>query len=837
MREISIDQSSHWQSPDNQWDWFFLTALVAALVFALLSFGVVDAWSELMVVAGAAVVATALALRVWLDDGFRLTGSWTLVPLAATLVLIFLQLLPLPGSLVGLLSPESSTLRETMLQDLGNASGSFTPLSMYPLETRHDLRMAVVFVVVFLTAASVFRSKLQIKRALWCIFIIGCVESALALLQILTLSKTIHWMFAEQTSVVTSGSFVNHSHFCQFVNLTIGAGVALVLVRMKEDSRRERTKVSRLPSLQGDRYLRPLTGVVLCAVAVFTSLSRNGALSLLLASSVCAVLLYRRGVLSVRGWILGAVPWCVALLLFLTSFDTVYERFSTLDDRQAIDDRWKLTAGTIRAWVDFPLFGAGLGTHEYLFPLYDETGSANLAEHADNDWAQLLEEFGLVGATAVVAFVASVFSIAFRLMLGGRTSLSTAAFGLSFGLLAVAWHSLSDFGQHLPGIFILTAVTSGLIVAISRYEKKKIQLDAAEPAKSDLAERDLHIPSLVGCMLVAGCAWWMVGGALAAAKAEAWADSALAFEQRLESQGWIGDDQDYIDLLLAAEEAVRAEPTNVKNGYLLNQYRWQSMSQVRNKDGAMVLASDSLPLVQRVVDDLSALRVLCPIYGPTFGLEGDLRLRVFGDPTGAALLRQAARLTPHHAPTSLAAARLAQLEGRHDEAAALFSRTVEVDPQLFSEVARLCLGELQCPELAIELGQGNDRRLWMLSEMMESGEYKSKDFDYGAQAQTLRSEAVRLLRRRVEMGEADASEVHRLANVEKLAGRLEASIELLRQALKLDYGNLGWRLDLARALLEQGEQEQALREAKILLRLNPESVEAAKIVDQIDDRP
>lgn len=836
MPNLPTELTTDWRSLESRWDWFFYAVLAALLLFLPFSLGAVEPWSKLVVVAASVVLAVSLSVRVFLDANFRVVRTWAYLPLLAIVGLIIFQLLPLPEALVGLFSAESIDLRERLLGDLAANSDSFPTISLYPYETAHDLRMAFVFIVVFVTVASVFQSQTQIKQALWGVFILGCLEAALAGLQILTLSQRVHWMFSERGSVVTSGSFINYSHFCQFMNLAIGAGVALVLVRMKSDSRRDRGQVSRFVDLRGERYLRPLTGIVLCVVVVFTSMSRNGVLSLLIASAVIAVALYRRGVLSVRGWLLAIVPWSVVLLVFLTSFDDIYERFATLAGQGSLSGRLEMTSGTLRAWRDFPLLGTGLGTHEYVFPLYDRATSPRMAEHADNDWAQLLEEFGLLGALAVISFVLSIFAIAGKLMLKGQTALSTAAFGLSIGLLAGAWHSLSDFGQHIPGVFILTAVVSGLVVAIARYERRKTR-SKESASKNNGARPDWSRSRLFlvpASLLILLACWWVLAGAFRAHRAEAWANSALAMEQRIASEKWLGDDQDFVDLLAAAERAVELEPTNVKHSYLLNLYRWRSISRVSDPDSeAIRLDQNALPFVARIVEELARLRSLCPVYGPTFGLEGELRKFVLQDEAGGHLISEAAKLIPFHAGTNFVAGQLAASEARWDDAQRFFDRTVDLEPRQFRAVASAYVKDFDRADLAEGLAGDEYSRLIALAEILESAEPSSAENIAGAQK--LRGRALQGLRELVRIGEASPGEIYTLARVELRNKQPQEAISLLRRALTLNYGQVRWRLILAQTLFAEGELEQSLREAKIALRLDPRLEAANKLVAEIEN--
>ncbi|MFB0525743.1 MAG: hypothetical protein ACETVZ_09375, partial [Phycisphaerae bacterium] len=58
-----------------------------------------------------------------------------------------------------------------------------------------------------------------------------------------------------------------------------------------------------------------------------------------------------------------------------------------------------------------------------------------------------------------------------------------------------------------------------------------------------------------------------------------------------------------------------------------------------------------------------------------------------------------------------------------------------------------------------------------------------------------------------------------------------------RRALALDYGQVGWRLDLARLLIEMGKIPEAMRQARICLQLRPQSKSAEKLVANLSVHP
>jgi tetratricopeptide (TPR) repeat protein len=491
-----------------------------------------------------------------------------------------------------------------------------------------------------------------------------------------------------------------------------------------------------------------------------------------------------------------------------------------------------MTAATLRAWNEFPIWGAGLGTHEFVFPMFDTSVTPVVAAHADNDYAQLLEEVGLAGAGLLAAFLIGVAVLAVRLARRGRTAVSSAAFGLAFGLIAVSIHSASDFGQRLPANLALSATCCGLLVAISRIEKRDRRarhgtLPDPTPRASWL-HRGPAIAMVVGIVATFG---WAIRDAYAAHLGERWWAAALALESHIRDNPDQTTDQDYLDLLDAAQHAFESEPNNVVYGYWLNAFRWEPLSRTIDPDtGRIVLHPDVLPFVTRIADELAAVRQIAPTYGPPYALEGQLRLFVLEDTRGAELIRKGARLAAYDPATCLVAGELAAREGNIEVAEPLLTRAVELRPAYFSEVANIYLLEANRPDLARSLA-GDD--YWRLESLARACDGIER---YTALAAELRAEATASLRRQTSAVDATPRELIALAGIDHKQGELESAIGLYRRALGQDYRQITWRLQLARALTATGEVDEAIREVRICLRLRPQFPPAAKLMAELIER-
>lgn len=826
------------ETPRDRWDLVLEWQLIGLLGFMPLALGAVEAWSEMVVSLVAACMCVCLTLKFVSNPRSRIFWTWTYVPVALFLLLTAFQLIPLSTEVATQISPQTVTAKTSLLSDLAEAPGydlRQSTLSFYPCATKRHLRLMLVAAIVFVVVVNVYRRPSQIKRLLTAIAAIGGAFAVLALLQVATGTSMIYWAVEDgHDGVATAGSFVNHSHYAQFMNLSLGAALALLLVRLEEAVRHHRSAFSSIGGIMHElrsQSLGWLVGVIILGgVSVLTSLSRNGVLSLLAASVLTGIALASSKNLRWRGWLFATVFLIGFAALLFVGVDAVYDRLATLQDAHE-DSRWQMALGAVEAWRDYPVFGTGLGTHEVVFPMYDPLIAGSIAAHADCDYAQMLEEAGTLGVGLVTAFLAGIWWCYWRLIRYGKTPLALAAFGLGFGLIAIMIHSTSDFGQHLPANFCLTAVSCGLLVVINRLERRLDGEDAETEPQLTERRTDRWIAALaIPGVLAVGA--WTVFGANDARIAEGYFARALGIEGELREIDWLGDDQQYTELLEHAEAAVQSQPDNVKYRYWLNLYRWYSVSRsVDPENGQVALHPDVIPHVARIADEFAQARVICPTFGPVYSVEGQIRLFVLEQPAGGDLIDKGYRLAPYDPPTCFIAGVRSVQQGDLEETASRFQRAVEIDGSFYNEVLAIYVHELNRPDLARRLAGEDYRRLLKLANSLSVLD------EHANLEEAVRGDALAILVQRCQSPEATSGELATLAGIYYRAENHAAAVDHYRRALNLDYDQVGWRLSLARSLAETGRTEEAIHQARICLRLQPELKSAKQLIAELSVAP
>lgn len=947
--------------------------LYGLLTFMPLAFGVVHAWSEEVVILTAAVLLILSVIQRIMSQE-RMVGSWAVLPVVMLLLVVVFQLVPLPNNVVKAIAPNTHLIKTELLSQLTtsskqtedpsglvemddegaknalktrNATFQKMELTFYPSATWRGLRLMIAIASIFWVTLQYYTTPERIKRLLTCIAAVGGAIALLAILQVTSGTDKIYWTVPIVHESADAGSFVNHSNFAQFMNASIGAALALVLVKFHEfftgrsipaqsiDSKVLLTDTRHHGYDHGIDYHNPvnfatdianyltcpagrwfwwmLMIIVLSMTSIFISLSRGGMVTMLIAASFTALLLTTRGSVKGRGWIMAIMALGSFICVLWIGFDAVYERLATLSDlQQAQSGRWQIVKDIALAWTRFPVFGTGLGTHPFVYSMFDRSSVPFTFGNAENEYAQGLEELGLAGFIPLLVFGIFICVAYVRCIRSSAMPVRSAAYGLGFGLLAVLLHSFSDFGQHLPANAVLTAIFSALLISLAKTQPRMYE-NAHEPVFTNNLQsapsstlKPLSVkpiqryttPSACGLLAVIllYTVFVPVGADDARIAEKHWA-SAQRSASHLESIDWVGSNAQYADLLRNASQAADLQPNNVEYRHWLNVWRWRSMSRITDVAGNVVLPPQAMPHVQRLVGEFADAIRICPTYGQSWTMAGQLQYFILDQKNdGSHLIRTGAKLAPCDATACFVAGLLEvtefnqllqsaqsllsnnssqevpasrtedqtgvqELASKTGMAAGLavsgtetdlnssvpsvpsvtnnsvqsvvtepsfhwFARAVELDGRFFEDVAAVYLS-LNRPDLAVDLAADDIGHLNRVATLLADSKTHSDLAD------AARQKVFDLLREKADDPDVSPATLASLASMYAKEDQLDAAVDFYQRALVADYGNIGWRMALARLLGESDDTDAAIKECRIVLRLKPGYSQAIRLIEKL----
>jgi O-antigen ligase len=419
------------------------------------------------------LLAMILSLGRARDEWAPLPGGVVRWALALLPAYVLMQVVPLPVSLVRVLSPARA--EGVAALDLIGAKVNLTSLSVSPAATFQSFLLVCGYVIIFLLVRQLtWRFDDSGWLAIWPIVAIGALEAGLGLCQ----------YFGGTGEQVRWGTYVNHNHYAGFLEMALPFAVVYPVALLRRARSRGHSPLA--PALAA-------CGVWALAALMFAgivhSFSRMGFIATLFSLFVMGTLAFGTRQLS---WVAssrkrqgGAVGLVAALALAGFVFlppDRLILRFAQLVSTDPTGGgRAQLWAETIPLIRAYPVFGCGLGGYETAFWRFKVSGPLLTDDFAHNDYLQLLAELGLVGFAIGATLAFSVVRMAVRRAVGSRDP-GTRYFAVACAgaLAAILLHSLADFNLYIPANAMLLAWIAGMTAGL-RFQASRVS-DWERPA-------------------------------------------------------------------------------------------------------------------------------------------------------------------------------------------------------------------------------------------------------------------------------------------------------------------------------------------------------------------
>jgi len=442
--------------------------LVLLFIFTPIAFGAMEIWAFTLMELGILLLIVLWAIQNLvrsspacrpgrefrvrsLKSALRNPHSAILVLLSLFLILVLLQMIPIPTGVAKVLSPKTFEIRQSLAyaipqSAIGNPQFaiSFVPF-LTKIEFYKWLTLAALF--LFLLHWNHFVDGFRITNQLIIvIFFVGVFESLYGMFEFFSGHHQI--LYLKGVSSVT-GTFINRNYFAGYLLMVIPLGMGFFFSREALDSRRFQGWRQRLSSLDGKTLLIGF-GIIVMILGLIFSASRMGILSLLLSFTLISLLFkarqrgegFSRSTLLILGL---ALLWGIWIGL-----DAVIGRFFNVSED--LKGRWMIWRDTWKAIRDFPIFGTGLGTFSQILPMYKTFHIRRFVSHAENDFLQLASEVGLIGMG--ILFILFIFLLVKAVPRIRSMSITDSGryigIGSLVGILALMFHSLFERNLQVP---------------------------------------------------------------------------------------------------------------------------------------------------------------------------------------------------------------------------------------------------------------------------------------------------------------------------------------------------------------------------------------------------
>ena len=459
--------------------------LLLIVVLAPLPFGSIESWATSALELGVAGVALLFLYRLFLFPATtRVQLSPLLLPAVGFLVLMGLQIAPLPDRVLGAISPKTRELyHEALPRDAapavdhspaapapaaGEAEPAWRPLSQSSFATRTYLLKGVAFTLFLFLFLNAFHDARQVRLVLYALVAAGTFQAFYGVLEYLSGHQHIFLYQKRYYMDAATGTFINRNHYAAFLEMALLAALGLFLSRLREPHAGEtwRERLLALTDRRASLNLALLLGIGILAVGLVLSYSRAGIILGMAAAGAFCLFQLRRGWSLQKTILVGVLAVAVLVPAYGVGYWTLTGRYSLLTTeltmpggRMAV---WKKTLGIVR---DFPLTGTGVGTFQFVFPRYREATTTAFYDYAHNDYLQVLSEAGLMGGLLLALGIALIAAAWGRRAAPMGLVLRSAC---GFGLLAVGLHEMVDFSLQIPANLLAATLLAGCLLALGK---------------------------------------------------------------------------------------------------------------------------------------------------------------------------------------------------------------------------------------------------------------------------------------------------------------------------------------------------------------------------------
>jgi len=490
----------------------FPLCLMVLLYFTTIFFGGAHVWAQSILIL--AVLALILAgFWVWLlkkakSSTHQIFVIFDPISLIGILFLIWvaLQMIPLPPKYLQTLSPNTNALWESTIIFGGKPP---FPISLYPYMTLNSFLFTITILLFYLLALYGIKRRKQIHGVIIGLLVLGTLISLYALLQLATGQGYILWWEKTFHQKVATGTFINRNHLAEFLSMLICLGIGYIWALGEGEGHRFKGKRSWYIRIEewaksiGVRRTILLLSVALMMAALLATASRGGALSLMAGLIFMVGLILARFIKNRNAYILILMLSVACIYVSYVAIERVMERFRYF--KPDFLERMAITQETYEMGKDFPHTGTGLGTFEFVFPMYQKTKIDTLFDYAHNDWMQLFAETGWVGI--------SIIGVGFIWLMSSSVTVwrkrhDPFSVGIGLGgigaMVSIAIHSLNDFNLHLPANDLLLALILALLYTALRSEFHRGQENLSYRKKLFKFPIWIGIPIIVIATLGAG---------------------------------------------------------------------------------------------------------------------------------------------------------------------------------------------------------------------------------------------------------------------------------------------------------------------------------------------
>ncbi len=387
--------------------------------------------------------------------------AWLLIPLTLFQLWVASQLISIPASWLGYISPKAFDVYQLV------GSDSLT-ISLDRYATLTGLLKGIGYTLFAFNAVMLVNSVNRVKVILYAIVISGTFQAFYGAMEVLLHTK-VSWILGMVQSERANGTFVYKNHLANYLMMTLCIGTGLIISQLHQTPSgnwHERLKRWVSAILSSKMIVRLCLVIMVIALVMTRSRMGNSAFFLVtVIGGVVALLFYknRPRALTVLMVSLIAIDTLVVGAVF--GLSKVKDRIeATSVQAETRDQVVEWSMDIIR---DYPYTGTGMGSFYSTFPGYTRY-NVGYYNFAHNDYVQFFTEAGIPATLMLGAAVLWAIWLCFKaIRTRNSKTLKGTALGCLMAIIGMLIHITVDFNLQPPAnaaTFIMILVLAGCTI-------------------------------------------------------------------------------------------------------------------------------------------------------------------------------------------------------------------------------------------------------------------------------------------------------------------------------------------------------------------------------------
>lgn len=375
-------------------------------------------------------------------------------------------------------------------------------LSPIEYDARIELFQIGACALIYFIAINQFHHRFDRQALLWTLMALAVFQASYGLWQFGTNSDAVfRWMRPDAYRGRASGTYICPNHMAGFLEMALAMILAHVVVVRRASKSLEHSVLIKLGLL----YVS-----IMALLGIIFSFSRAAWAT----TTVGILLLLGWGTTARRAkWMRYSITiLCLVVLLGIAwSLEPVRQRIlqtfrgksgeveTALED-PSLGGRTYMWAGTLKILRQYPVFGSGGGSWQWLFQKHRHVFQITHSDYAHNDILQLASDYGIVGFGLMGLIFYGFYRHAYWLSRPAQPSEVRAfAIGAIVAVTVLLIHSWFDFNMHVPANAMLVATILGFTAAIPEREERYGRILLTPVARYFLAAGLLLLIGVGGC--------------------------------------------------------------------------------------------------------------------------------------------------------------------------------------------------------------------------------------------------------------------------------------------------------------------------------------------------